>query len=417
MSAVVHPKKSDETYKPYKLALESADADTVTPIDLRADDAVATVGDDGIEKMSGQGLEGRKNSNLRRQRTIKSQLQTAFESIDKDHNGVIDNCELAGLARSQGHNVSDQQMSEIISKLVAKGDISLDDDDNTLNFEEFMLVMDDIQDKNHDGLISFDEIASHLISRTLRRYAAPEYENMKPHGLRYNVAMALDGSTANIVVMILIVLDVGVTALELALVATQCNPESQAQHDWNHNLHITTLTILWLLAVQLFALMGCYGCRFFQRLSYMVDTIIVFAAIAMEHLHVQGGPLFVVMLGWRMLRVMHGIVTSVEKQVHLTHMRVKQAEERHLDTHDKHNAHLDIIGELCRERLSHFTRVHELMTSDASKEPHRGWCEVAEVAKEFESMHSGLLGIQEELMILHASSLHVAATRNNDKHS
>ena len=91
MSAVVHPKKSDETYKPYKLALESADADTVTPIDLRADDAVATVGDDGIEKMSGQGLEGRKNSNMRRKRTIKSKLQTAFESIDKDHNGVIDN--------------------------------------------------------------------------------------------------------------------------------------------------------------------------------------------------------------------------------------------------------------------------------------------------------------------------------------
>ena len=59
-----------------------------------------------------------------------------------------------------------------------------------------------------------------------------------------------------------------------------------------------------------------------QNFYYVLDLIVVAGALTVELTSwFQTGPLFVVLLSWRMLRVLHGVATSVELQA-------KQKEEK-----------------------------------------------------------------------------------------
>ena len=52
-----------------------------------------------------------------------------------------------------------------------------------------------------------------------------------------------------------------------------------------------------------------------QNFYYVLDLVVVSGALFVELTsYFQAGPLFVVLLGWRMLRVLHGVATSVELQ-------------------------------------------------------------------------------------------------------
>lgn len=66
-----------------------------------------------------------------------------------------------------------------------------------------------------------------------------------------------------------------------------------------------------------------------QNVYYVLDLVVVSGALTVElTTWFQAGPLFIVLLGWRMLRVLHGVATSVELQA-------KNKEEKLEEQRDK----------------------------------------------------------------------------------
>ena len=63
-----------------------------------------------------------------------------------------------------------------------------------------------------------------------------------------------------------------------------------------------------------------YGKEFFANAFYVLDLVVVFGALLLETSHwhqwfvVQGGGLFALLLFWRIVRVIHGLFTSIEMQ-------------------------------------------------------------------------------------------------------
>jgi len=86
---------------------------------------------------------------------------------------------------------------------------------------------------------------------------------------------------------------------------------STVQYDWEHNFHLASVGILFVFAFQLVSLMFVYNLHFFKSAAYVVDTIVVGAALVLENISVEGN-LFVLLLFWRALRVVHGILSTVE---------------------------------------------------------------------------------------------------------
>jgi len=93
---------------------------------------------------------------------------------------------------------------------------------------------------------------------------------------------------------------------------------SEVQHDWEVYLNLLSVSILLIFAMQISALLFLYGFDFFKNVFYSADFVIVYGALLLEttHIHgwfhVQGGGLFVLLLFWRIVRVIHGFATSVE---------------------------------------------------------------------------------------------------------
>ena len=67
-------------------------------------------------------------------------------------------------------------------------------------------------------------------------------------------------------------------------------------------------------------LMFLYGTEFCKNAFYVLDFVVVFGALLLETSHwhqwfvVQGGGLFALLLFWRIVRVIHGLFTSIEMQ-------------------------------------------------------------------------------------------------------
>jgi hypothetical protein len=88
-------------------------------------------------------------------------------------------------------------------------------------------------------------------------------------------------------------------------------------------LHITSLFILSVFAAQLLGLMISYGLRAFVRhCFYLVDLTVVVVAIVLESLSEPSGEIIIVLLFWRALRVVHGLLASGEVSHHeVQHLR------------------------------------------------------------------------------------------------
>lgn len=109
---------------------------------------------------------------------------------------------------------------------------------------------------------------------------------------------------------------------EASPTATTAAHGGSTMHTVEHALHITSLTILVVFAAQLLGLLVAFGPRNFARhCFYVVDAIIVITALVLESLSEPTGELIVLLLFWRVLRVLHGVMASelvaVERVAHV----------------------------------------------------------------------------------------------------
>eukprot|EP01052_Picozoa_sp_SAG31_P058595 SAG31_NODE_17990_length_650_cov_1.656987_1_plen_117_part_10 len=95
---------------------------------------------------------------------------------------------------------------------------------------------------------------------------------------------------------------------------------SDSAHNWEHNLHLVSLSILVLMGVHILATMCVYQFMFFKNLFYVADFVIIGAALIMESIpQFQMGALVQCLLAWRILRIAHGIFLAYEMHHHFAH--------------------------------------------------------------------------------------------------
>lgn len=357
-------------------------------------------------------------------------LLKAFEEMDEDHSGQIDVTELGAMLKAQGHELEEDELKMVMSHLDADGD------GDTLSFEEFMTVMNDLE---HGAGLA--DIASHFSSEMtslvgLAAAAKPIWEQLeerhangeamsKWQQFQISAGRVLDGSLAQVLILVLIVLDVLCVICELLMLHTMgedcvghCIPLdaggssrmlggafapkrdqealtcvfngddphvgglnlptsniaygtvqqhcvtqfSKVQYDWNLWLHNVSVGILAIFGMQLFLLMLVYQVNFFKSTAYVMDSIVVGTALVLENLsNASEGGLFIVLLSWRVLRIVHGIASSVEIS--------GEMKERAVDSHG---------FELAEEHEKKTTSIYEEVCSHMTKLQKRK-CEVGDM--------------------------------------
>ena len=103
-----------------------------------------------------------------------------------------------------------------------------------------------------------------------------------------------------------------------------CNDCMQTQLDVENVLHVMSVTILFIFLFQICLLIVAYGSNFFKNPFFMLDAVVVIVALVLEiGFHVREGALFVVLLSWRVVRIIHGFYTTVEIQHKETHKTIQ----------------------------------------------------------------------------------------------
>jgi hypothetical protein len=153
-------------------------------------------------------------------------LKEAFDLIDSDGSGKIMPDELGSFFSIQGEDISEDDLVEIMQQIDVDGEIGLE-------FDEFAEIMKgvDVSDMAVDDIIVKFADKTRKKSRTLQAND-PLWKDMtvKPDGIffrgsgnaRMQLAMLIDGTEAQAVVLGLILLDVICIICELLLVATIC---------------------------------------------------------------------------------------------------------------------------------------------------------------------------------------------------
>jgi len=252
-------------------------------------------------------------------------FRAAFDVIDTDKSGTITVHELGVLARMEGIDLTDDQLLTVMRQM------DFDGDPNTLTFEEFCLVMGDLEGG------SLNDIVQHFMKNSLMKFAqngAPLFELANADGVspfykwQISLAKTVDGSRTQAIILFLIVVDVFCVLGELLLVATECHPMTDSQHKWEMVLKHMSLTILGIFQAQIILTIIAYDIKFFKSPFYVMDLVIISGSLVMESVKsFKGGGLFVLLLSWRVLRIIHGLFTSFEIENHETHKKLNQTKK------------------------------------------------------------------------------------------
>ena len=80
--------------------------------------------------------------------------------------------------------------------------------------------------------------------------------------------------------------------------------------------------------------MAVYQLHFFKELWYVIDFVVVLVAIILEFtIKSPAGGLLVLLIMWRLIRVVHGITSTIElqeKQKHSKHSKLRRAHKQEL---------------------------------------------------------------------------------------
>lgn len=148
----------------------------------------------------------------------------------------------------------------------------------------------------------------------------------------------LDGTTVQIVVLGLVFLDILAVFAELLLDATMCSEVLELGEinnpKWKGNPSQTTayyifkymsLTVLMIFMAQILSLMAIYGRLFWTNKFYILDFVVVGISLVFDGiLKMKSATLVNVLRSWRILRIIHGLLSSMEIQEKQTHTKIEK---------------------------------------------------------------------------------------------
>jgi hypothetical protein len=281
-------------------------------------------------------------------------LHPVAADAHEDNSGGIELSELRDFAETQGHAITDKILRKAIRTL------SIDMNYDAISFLEFCTALGGVEgEAAEDVAVHF--LLEHIINVSTL-FGAPLYVQMERDKTvpdwRVSLARFADGTQAQVVCLALIVLDVVCVGSELLLVYTKCDAPTARWTNTEHKLHKASVSVLLFFGLQIVLCMIAYGKRFFHDFFQMFDAFIIFFSLFMELvLHVKEGGLFVLLLSWRVVRIVHGLLTSAKLGKENTNVKKGQAA---LESSKVHNAHLEEIIEA-------MDKVCEASESDSSE--------------------------------------------------
>jgi len=123
----------------------------------------------------------------------------------------------------------------------------------------------------------------------------------------------LEGHRCQSILAILLLLDVFCVVVELLIGANIIRNETEVAKEAQHVLHLISLTILFIFAVEVSLLVVAFGIQFFKHFWYVLDFIVIFLSIILDlTLHTDEAELLLIIRAWRIVRILHGIYTYRE---------------------------------------------------------------------------------------------------------
>jgi hypothetical protein len=360
--------------------------------------------------------------------------------IDNDGSGFIDGEHLALLLRLQGIDVTKNDVMHIIRHYHRQTSQTKVGED-VLSFEEFCAIMDDGNDGNVN--VSMEELTRRFANKSvhhltlLSQMGEPLWKQQeresgllgikKGMNARMELGKLADGTVAQGIILVLIVVDVVVVIMELLLAAIICLEPSQAhrrlrmsgmadaakslarmlagttvpasddipefcidcmtlQIEVENVLHWVSVSILFAFAFQIFLLMVAYGLRFFKNPFFVLDFIVVVVALVLElAFHVREGALFAILLSWRVIRIIHGFYTTIEIQHKENHKKIHNTIMAHATTT---TAHLEQL----KGEMTQSLRQVVMVLQDDSKEIDR--------ARLLELIEKDILDMQQDIKLM-----------------
>jgi len=175
---------------------------------------------------------------------------------------------------------------------------------------------------------------------------------IREEGWRLRMGHVLEGHRVQLFVLLLIVVDVICVCCEIMLGSVAgCRVEAEGgalpdgvkavpldrvEH-WEAGLHWTSIAIVIALLTQQALLFLSYGLVHFTKLFNCLDLVILVVALGLElGLHGDDAPgIIVVVLGWRVVRVVHGFLATAETTEHerhiLLHALAKEQRQHRVD--------------------------------------------------------------------------------------
>jgi hypothetical protein len=421
-------------------------------------------------------------------------LRVAFQAMDGDGSGQIDIVELGELLKQQGHELSTNELKAIMAHIDSDGDT------DSLSFEEFKKVMSEVEDGTDLGAVA-EHFANEMKSvMKLAMASKPIWEVLeekKSSGVtlsqwetfQLKAGMILDGTEAQAVVLVLIVIDVMCVVCELLIQATACHDCSAMcvgedfvppthrqlssvsdfggfvesshsssmdllqlhrrlggagptlyhktdiqctngslsgvytnmthtitqecipngpQTDWNNSLHYVSVGILFVFALQLVLLMFVYQLEFFKSPAYICDSIIVGAALVLENISsAKQGGLFVVLLSWRVLRIVHGVISSYE--INNT-MKEREVDQEAAELSKKHEQETEALSQVIRPKFESMLKLKAKVQHSIDN------CETAKSAEETAREYVSLCNMVEKLE-RHVRRMQATIHKDVEEHS
>jgi hypothetical protein len=266
----------------------------------------------------------------------------AFASMDRDGAGAITMDDLLVALRARGHKLRGaKQLTRAMAALGAR-----DDDASAISFEEFQRAMANSH-AAASGLSAgagVAEVANELEQEFLEEHVmalvflrdSPMYVQLETlpgvGALRVRAARVVDGTEAQVLCLTMIVVDVVCIAAEMTLQATSSGGDCRNAR-WHRTvdaLHAASIGVLLLFFAQILLCVLAYREHFFRNGWYVFDLLVIGASLVFElALKSPAGRFVLILLGWRIVRIVHGIVAAT--------MRASSERRRGLQQEKRHN--------------------------------------------------------------------------------
>eukprot|EP00127_Corallochytrium_limacisporum_P002202 Clim_evm96s108 gene=Clim_evmTU96s108 len=131
------------------------------------------------------------------------------------------------------------------------------------------------------------------------------------HKYRYELGCFLEDMPFQLFIVVLLIMDIVVIISE-AIVHVNCEEPEDKIEEVEDRLFYISISILLFIELEQILLMICFGRDYFKHFWYVLDFVVVTVALILELFVARAAGVVIVVMLWRVVRVLHGFAAAIE---------------------------------------------------------------------------------------------------------